>query len=545
MAQGLSSVRLHRSEARSGPVLQSVTTMEASAPVAVSELDPESAARRILNTVIGPTSLGQKAPPEVEFKSIGVATTPFAGGPQVKFRQYYKKIPVYGSLVSIQLDKSNAFVSINSTVGDPSNVNSVAKLSPAEALDRVCRLAGYDKMPLEAPARPFFYYDKASSSWRLVYIVEDVLRLAGSPGSVSSGGLPEVSDFVIDAQNGELVDELPRASTIVEDSVALAVDSLGKQREIAILTDDATNSMWLHDRRRNIHTHDFRFADALLRRQDLPGDLIGGNIESFEQAAVSAHANAMQVVDFLRDTLQRDGLDGLGGPVVSSIHCTYALSGDDWPNAALFQGQMIYGQRRSGGTVRSFAAALDVVSHELLHGLTDATARLEYRGQVGALNESISDIFAVIIDNLGRDIRDWNWDIGEQLSETGLALRNIEDPASRGQPAHMDKFIQLPEDRENDWGGVHKNSGIHNKAAYNVLTSEDGNGPVFTAIEVARLYYLTLVAHLSRTSDFTDCRESLILAARNLYPEGAEAERRVDAIKVAYDAVGIVGPAIS
>jgi Zn-dependent metalloprotease len=74
---------------------------------------------------------------------------------------------------------------------------------------------------------------------------------------------------------------------------------------------------------------------------------------------------------------------------------------------------MIYGQRLVGGRLRSYAAALDVVAHELLHGLTDHTARLEYRFQSGALNESYSDIFGIIVSNIhNSSIDTWNWEMG-------------------------------------------------------------------------------------------------------------------------------------
>lgn len=93
-----------------------------------------------------------------------------------------------------------------------------------------------------------------------------------------------------------------------------------------------------------------------------------------------------------------------------------------------------------------------MVAHELLYGLTDHTARLEYRFEAGALNESLSDIFGIIITNFDEsDIEQWNWEMGEDLSNSGIQLRNRRDPTRRGQPVHMADFVVLLE--SNDHGG--------------------------------------------------------------------------------------------
>jgi Zn-dependent metalloprotease len=253
------------------------------------------------------------------------------------------------------------------------------------------------------------------------------------------------------------------------------------------------------------------------------------------------------VVDFMRDVLQRNGLDNQGGAIISSVNCVFQnfSGGQEWRNAARFRGQMIYGQRMVNGTLRSYAASLDVVAHELLHGLTENTARLEYRFQSGALNESYSDIYGVIVSNIDKpDVGNWNWQIGEDLTETGLPLRDLSNPAAFGQPAHMDDYRMLSEDEDD--GGVHTNSGIHNRAAFNLLTAAKPDGArVFTPVEVARMYYVTLVAHLSRTSGFADCRAGMLLAVQSMFAAAPDADQRLAAVGGAYDAVGITETGVS
>ncbi len=555
MSNGLSNIRLHRGAVGSEDGLAKMLAPEEGEVKQISEADPETAARRYLNMVVGTGSTLTALHDEVndqspEYKYLGVDKIPFTKSQHVKFRQHHRKIPIYGSLVTVELGENNDFVSINTSVGNPANIDPVANLSPAQAMQKVKKIAGYTDQPLEEAARLYFYFDQNVSRWRLVYILEDVLRLKSRRKQEKHrlDALPESSDFVIDAHSGNLVDELPRTQTMAdEDATDQSVDVLGNQREFGILRNTASNLAQMHDRSRNTLTHDFEFQDAFFRQFTLPGKFASNPPSPWEPGAVSAHANAQEVIDFLRDVLQRDGLDNQGGEVISSVNCVFQNlnGGQEWRNAARFRGQMIYGQRIVDGELRSYAASLDIVAHELLHGLTENTARLEYRFQSGALNESYSDIYGVIVSNINEmDIGNWNWQIGEDLTETGLPLRDMSDPAAFGQPAHMNDYRDMDEDDDN--GGVHINSGIHNRAAFNLLTAAGpGGAMIFTPVEVARMYYVTLVAHLSRTSGFPDCRAGMLLTAQSMFATASDADLRVAAVAESYESVGIVEPGTS
>ena len=557
MAKGMRSLSLHRGDGTSGAAIESLS-LEApvTAAIAPSSLSAEAAAKQILARMMGAPetqslAVSEDAVDRPEFKSLGAEKIPFTQNQIVKFRQQYNKIPVYGSLVSVELDPENAFVSINSTVGAPQNVDPVATVSPEQALTLVREWAGYGDRTLKRPVQLNVYFDAGTARWRLAYIVEDVLRLTpSSPDQESAdtqSALPEVSDFVVDAHSGELIAELPRTQTMATtDADENATDSIGGMRTIAVLVDDVTGSRQMVDRARNIHTHDFQFRDAALLQQQLPGSIVGNPPNPWDAGAVSAHANAIAVAEFLQTVLERAGLDGVGGPMVSSVNCTFQnfTGSREWRNAARFLGQMVYGQRMVNGSLRSYAAALDIVAHELLHGLTEHTARLEYHNETGALNESYSDIFGAIVANLNNpDIGAWNWEMGEDLS--GVPIRDMSDPTRFNQPAHMNNFRQLPDTRPGDWGGVHINSGIHNKAAFNLITSRSAAGArLFTAVDSARMFYITLAHHLSRTSEFVDSRRGVILAARSLFQTDARLDEKIAAIEAAFDQVGIVDPAL-
>jgi Zn-dependent metalloprotease len=215
--------------------------------------------------------------------------------------------------------------------------------------------------------------------------------------------------------------------------------------------------------------------------------------------------------------LKRNNIDNQGGLMRSSINCVDQSESPDrkeWINAFWNGRQMVYGQRHNGAGFLSMAVALDVVGHEMFHGVTDKTSRLEYAFQSGALNESYSDIFGIIIANQPvADPRTWNWKLGAGLQANGKPFRDMSNPPLHGQPEHMQKFRVLPNTRQGDYGGVHSNSGIHNKAAFNILTAVKDGALVFTPGEVAAFFYIALTQRLSRTSQFTDSRTAVLDSA--------------------------------
>jgi bacillolysin/neutral peptidase B len=364
-------------------------------------------------------------------------------------------------------------------------------------------------------------------------------------------GAPELVDYVVDAHSGELVAALPRTQTATwMPDEQTEDDAQGRRRRIR-MQHDGTGNRRLSDTVRNVQTHDFNYRDAAVQRTLLPGELAANPPLPWSGAAISAHANATEVAEFLVTVLRRDGLDNMGGPFISSINCTFLNNNPsqrEWRNAAWIGIQMIYGQREVAGQLQSYALAKDVVAHEIIHGLTDNTARLVYERESGALNESYSDIFGIIISNADQpDVEQWNWEMGEDLNVTGVPLRDLSDPTKRGQPAHMDDFRRLrtneaPSQERNDSGWVHHNSGIHNKAAYNLITAKKADGSlVFTMQEVAALFYLALTQFLSRTSGFSDSRRGVELAAQTLFRRDPDEtrDRKLAAIAKAFDDVGI------
>ena len=180
-------------------------------------------------------------------------------------------------------------------------------------------------------------------------------------------------------------------------------------------------------------------------------------------AAISAHVHAGQVWDFYNSILQRKSVDDEGMELVSIVNCTspddVEPGGDpnEWGNAIWWENRMWYGQMKNKkGELVSVATYLDIIGHELTHGVTEKSSALIYQGQSGALNESFSDIMGVIIFNWytrGPDspVSEWTWEIGAGWGGDGLPLRDMSNPGRTGDPAHMKQFLRTREDS----GGVH------------------------------------------------------------------------------------------
>jgi Zn-dependent metalloprotease len=174
----------------------------------------------------------------------------------------------------------------------------------------------------------------------------------------------------------------------------------------------------------------------------------------------------------------------------------------------------------------------------LFHGVTGATARLVYQDETGALNESYSDIFGIIVANFNEpDISKWDFLIGDGLSSGIEALRDMRDPTRFNQPKLMSDF----RDTGSDHGGVHINSGIHNFAAFNIITAQSKGAFLFKAEELAAMFYVALTQQLSRQSTFADSHRGVVLAARSLFrnlPQN-EIDVRIAAVDAGFAAAGI------
>lgn len=273
--------------------------------------------------------------------------------------------------------------------------------------------------------------------------------------------------------------------------------------------------------------------------QTLPGQLVRaeGATASGDVAVDEAYDGLGATFDFYWDVYERNSIDDEGLPLNATVHF-----GRRYDNAFWNGEQMVFGDG-DGRLFNRFTISLDVIGHELTHGVTQDEAQLRYSGQSGALNESVSDVFGSLVKQfkLNQTADQADWLIGAELltkQVNGIALRSMKDPGSAyddkvlgkdPQPKHMRDYLHTYEDN----GGVHINSGIPNYAFYLAATALGGN-----AWEKAgRIWYDALRdSRLRVNSGFRTFARLTVLNAGQLYGQSGTEQQ---AVREAWAQVGI------
>ncbi|MDX1363920.1 M4 family metallopeptidase [Arenibacter latericius] len=233
---------------------------------------------------------------------------------------------------------------------------------------------------------------------------------------------------------------------------------------------------------------------------------------------------------YFKETFGLNSLDGKGMPIISNVHYGKAYNNAFWDGD-----EITYGD---GDDVQfsNFAAGIDVVAHELTHGITQFLGNLEYKGQSGALNEHFSDVFATVIKQLylAQDISEADWLIGDTVVADGFpgkAIRSMSAPGTANefdsQPDHMDNYYIGSSDNY----GVHINSGIPNRAFYLSCMAIGIN-------DCALIWFGTL-NQLWRTANFNDMLTIIIKVTKELMVEGKVCSNAENAILDSFSIVGI------
>ncbi|HEY5834552.1 M4 family metallopeptidase [Streptomyces sp.] len=278
--------------------------------------------------------------------------------------------------------------------------------------------------------------------------------------------------------------------------------------------------------------HDAKHHDTLPGRK-VRGE---GDKPSKDQSVNRAYDGLGATFETYLHAFARHSIDDRGLPLVATVHYLR-----DYNNAFWNGEQMVFGDG-DGDIFLDFTSSVDVIGHELTHGVTQYTANLEYYGQSGALNESVSDVFGSLIKQhgLGQSAQEADWLIGAGLlapGVRGVALRSMKEPGTAyddprlgkdPQPATMDDYVHTSQDN----GGVHINSGIPNRAFYLLATALGGNAWE----DAGRIWYDTLTGGaVSARADFAEFAAATAAAAKARYGEGSE----LSAVVESWEQVGV------
>ena len=473
--------------------------------------------------------------PQANF-TVARTETDDLGQTHVRLTQTYAGVPVLGSELVAHLTNGDVTLLNGRYQPMPASLSTTPKLALADAASRALtdvrktspvRSFGDNILRMKSTEGELCVFPMPNGGAKLTY------QLTVRPN------LLERWEYVIDAQTGDVLDKYNHTCTFAGPIKTSARDLNGVTRSVQTyqqsggyymidvtrpmfsataskMPDDPVGALWTIDSKNT-------FGDNQTFSQ-----ITSANNADWSPAAVSAHYNAGIAYDYYRTTHNRNALNGKGETIVSVINV--ADDGGTGLDNAYWNGSlMAYGNGNKA--FKPLAGALDVAGHEMTHGVIQNTANLQYKSQSGAINESMADVFGVLIDRA-------NWTLGEEIIKGNYfpsgALRDVSNPNQGGptkdpngyQPAVMSQYDNTTDDN----GGVHINSGIPNFAFYKFAS-------VVGKDKAEKVYYRALTTYLVRTSQFLDLRLAIIKATGDLFgATGAE----VTAAKSAFDAVGIV-----
>ncbi len=279
-----------------------------------------------------------------------------------------------------------------------------------------------------------------------------------------------------------------------------------------------------HTCRLTRRVYDARNSEAL------PGYLVRGEGDPPTQdgAVDEAYDGAGDTWNLYHDEYGRCSIDDRGMFLDQTVHY-----GEEYNNAFWNGEQMVYGDG-DGELFARFTTDVDIIAHELTHGVTQYEAALVYWFQSGALNESFSDVFGALVKQrrLGQEAKDADWLVGANVLLGGqYALRSMKAPGSAyqnhpiigsdPQPGTMDDYRDLPAWEDN--GGVHINSGIPNHAFY--LAAMELGGHAWE--KAGLIWYRTLCDKLKKEANFIRAARATIQVAREEFGAGSREEKAV------------------
>jgi thermolysin len=381
---------------------------------------------------------------------------------------------------------------------------------------------------------------------------------------------PDIMMTFIDATSGETVLEYSDKQTQTS-AVGRATGVLGDSKKMSVTSSGSTFQAQDALRPPVIQTIDLK---SDLNRLDTIFNRFPSSIQPSDYAAdadndwtdgasVDAHVYAGLTYDYYFKRFGRRGLDNANIAIRSFVHPVRRedvlrqppdIQNTFYLNAFYAgSGVMVYGEglptniTAGGQRFNYFSGALDIVGHELSHGVTDFSSRLIYQGESGALNEAFSDMMGASIEfyyqPAGSGPLQADYLLGEDIATPAAfplaGFRSMQNPALFGDPDHYSQRFTGTLDN----GGVHINSGIANNAFY--LAIEGGTHRLGTRVvgvgganreQIERVFYRAFTSFLIPSSNFASARVATIQAARELYPANGAVEA---AVTQAWAAVGV------
>lgn len=464
-----------------------------------------------------------------------------------RLAQFHRGLPVFGGEIVRQTD-GTAAISVFGTFYEGIAVDTRPTIGAERASDLVRQMGAHAFGSQGSPQ--LVILPSQDGTYTLTWKVRAWLE---------SG---DIRLYFLDAKTGVVAFEF---SDLQTQAVGTGTGVLNDQKKIsareqagAYVTDDRL-------RPPAIFTYDFKGNLLHLFSIQTVGDFSSSDLARdsdntwTDGAVVDAHAYAGYTYDYFFKRFGRHGLDNRDIAIRSVVHPVRREDIFTYPDSIISSfylnafyagdGLMVYGEGlpsnfTAGGKKWNYlAGALDVVAHELTHGVTDFSSRLIYQNQSGALNESFSDMMGIAAEfyhaSAGNSPGPADYLLGEDVITPG-GLRSMQNPMAYGDPDHY----SLRYTGSQDNGGVHSNSGIPNHAYY--LAIEGGTHRLSKVVvqgvgasnreQIEKVFYRAFTGMLPPSANFATARAATLQSAKDLYGAGSAVER---AVSQAWTAVGV------
>ncbi|MFM7203784.1 MAG: M4 family metallopeptidase [Myxococcota bacterium] len=437
------------------------------------------------------------------------------GGVHIRMAQTWQQIPVYNGEVIVHVLPDGTRPLTDALVM-PLHIQAKVELSAAEALELALLERPEEERIAELPQIQPVYFPVAEGlrlAWHVQLFQEE-------------HGYERQPVQVIDALDGQVLLQYDNLQT---------VQGSGKSAYSGTVAVEAyykSSTYYMEDLVRKVGTFDLRNGTSSVYRYTDSNNVWDSTTH---KSGVDAGYGARQYLDFLKNTYTRNGLDGANGPGyytamdgTTKVLSLMARYGSKYNNAYWNGYYVVLGD--GDGTTFGNLTSVDIVSHELTHGLVQFTANLGYTGESGAINEGLADVFGTLAEiyTYGASSSKSDYMIGEDVytpSTSGDALRYMDNPhkaANYGftaddDPCHYSERYTGTSDN----GGVHINSGILNRAFY--LLSKGGSqhtGGSMTGIgadKAGRIFYDAMTAWLTSGASFASTANATVSAAKARY----------------------------
>ena len=455
-----------------------------------------------------------------------------AGRLTVRYQQNHEGVPVLGGELIVNTNENGDLYSINGEVSPDLSLQTQPAVAPERAAQAALQAAA--KWYQVSPA------DFTVSAPELWIFDESLLRPGARPAELVwrmevtpvESGMPLRELVLVDAQRGSIslhfnqVDtswkSLGGASSLAQPrGSSLAGPNAGAEKTPALLTFSPLANTYTANGASSL-------PGSFRCNQSQPNCTNGS-----DPHADAAHRYALGTFNLYDAQHNRNSVNNSGMVITSTVHYC-SLFECPYSNAFWSGSQIVYGDGAG------WPLADDVVAHEYTHGVTQYESRLFYYYQSGAINESFSDVWGEYYDQtngLGNDSAGVRWLVGEDIAGYG-AIRNMSDPPVYGNPDKMTSMYYY--EGEEDYGGVHYNSGVNNKAVFLMVDGGSFNGRTVSAlgwVKTAAIYYEAQSNLLSSGADYSDLYYALQQACSSLVDQKGITTGDCTEVKDALDAV--------